>query len=84
MPSNKYYSFRIKYIITKYYSKKSGGSNVIKKYEDIQAFKQSCGVTSAMIARAALWNCSIFRKEGLVPMEDVLKRYLEIVRKKII
>jgi tRNA-dihydrouridine synthase 2 len=33
-----------------------------------------------MIARAALWNCSIFRKEGVLPMEDVLKRYLEIVR----
>lgn len=29
-----------------------------------------------MLARSAQWNCSIFRKEGLLPMEDVIKSYL--------
>lgn len=30
-----------------------------------------------MIARAAQWNCSIFRKEGLLPIDDVIKAYLK-------
>jgi len=30
-----------------------------------------------MLARAAQWNCSIFRKEGAFPMEDVIKAYLK-------
>jgi len=30
-----------------------------------------------MLARAAEWNCSVFRKEGLLPMEDVIKAYLK-------
>ena len=57
----------------------SGGSNVIKKYEDIELFRKSCGADSVMIARAAMWNCSIFRKEGPIPLDDVIKRFLEIV-----
>ena len=52
---------------------------MIKNYEDIEAFKASCGVTSVMIARAAMWNCSIFRKEGKLPLNEVLKRFLEMV-----
>lgn len=31
-----------------------------------------------MIARAAEWNCSIFRKEGLLPMDTVIKEYLKL------
>lgn len=30
-----------------------------------------------MLARAAEWNCSIFRKEGLLSMENVIKSYLK-------
>jgi len=30
-----------------------------------------------MLARAAQWNCSVFRKEGALPMEDVIKAYLK-------
>lgn len=30
-----------------------------------------------MLARAAEWNCSIFSKDGLLPMEDVIKSYLK-------
>ena len=32
-----------------------------------------------MLARCAMWNSSIFRKEGLIQLDDVIKRYLEIV-----
>lgn len=30
-----------------------------------------------MLARAAEWNCSIFSKNGLLPMNDVIKSYLK-------
>lgn len=30
-----------------------------------------------MIARAAEWNCSIFRKEGRIPLDDVIVAYLK-------
>jgi hypothetical protein len=32
-----------------------------------------------MIARVAMWNMSIFRKEGILPVDEVIKRFLEIV-----
>lgn len=31
-----------------------------------------------MLARAIEWNCSILRKEGLLPLQDVIKEYLKI------
>ena len=49
------------------------------KYKDIEEYKKECGVTSAMLARSAMWNCSVFRKEGLIELDDVIKRYLTIV-----
>jgi tRNA-dihydrouridine synthase 2 len=55
---------------------------VIKNYEDIEKFKNDCGVTSVMVARAAMWNCTVFRKDGVLPLDDVIKRYLQIVRLK--
>lgn len=36
------------------------------------------GCSSVMLARAAEWNCSIFRKEGLLPMDTVIKEYLKL------
>lgn len=42
----------------------NGGSDEIHCYEDIEKFKNECGVTSVMIARAAQKNISIFRREG--------------------
>lgn len=42
----------------------NGVSNEIESFEDIQKFRDECGVTSVMIARAAQKNVSIFRKEG--------------------
>ncbi|CAH0749015.1 unnamed protein product [Diatraea saccharalis] len=56
----------------------NGGSKEIEKYNDILKFKDITGCTSVMIARAAEWNCSIFRKEGLLPMDSVIKDYLKL------
>ncbi|XP_068621245.1 tRNA-dihydrouridine(20) synthase [NAD(P)+]-like isoform X1 [Battus philenor] len=56
----------------------NGGSKEIEKYKDIFKFKEMTGCTSVMLARAAEWNCSIFRKEGLLPMDTVIKEYLKL------
>lgn len=32
-----------------------------------------------MVARAAMWNPSIFLKEGLRPLEEVMKKYIRYV-----
>ncbi|KAF3425152.1 hypothetical protein E2986_08784 [Frieseomelitta varia] len=55
----------------------NGGSKEIQKYSDISKFKEITGCNSVMLARAAEWNCSIFSKKGLLPMEDVIKSYLK-------
>ncbi|XP_066595758.1 tRNA-dihydrouridine(20) synthase [NAD(P)+]-like [Prorops nasuta] len=55
----------------------NGGSRDIQTYKDIFSFKKSTGCTSVMLARSAEWNCSIFRKEGLLSMEEVIKAYLK-------
>ncbi|KAL0100618.1 hypothetical protein PUN28_019190 [Cardiocondyla obscurior] len=55
----------------------NGGSKDIQKYSDVLRFKEETGCNSVMLARAAEWNCSIFRKEGTLPMEDVIKSYLK-------
>lgn len=57
----------------------SGGSNEVSRYEEIAAYKKDCGVSSVMLARSAMWNCSVFRKEGLIEIDVIIKRYLEIV-----
>lgn len=36
------------------------------------------GCKSVMIARAAEWNCSIFRKEGMLDMDQVIREYLKL------
>jgi len=54
----------------------SGGSKEIEKYEDIAKFREETGCSSVMLARAAQWNCSIFRPEGLLPLDDVITAYL--------
>ncbi|XP_037938315.1 tRNA-dihydrouridine(20) synthase [NAD(P)+]-like [Teleopsis dalmanni] len=56
----------------------NGGSRDIQKYADIFKFKELCGANSVMIARAAQLNISIFRKEGLLPIDDVIYRYLKL------
>ncbi|XP_057328239.1 tRNA-dihydrouridine(20) synthase [NAD(P)+]-like [Microplitis mediator] len=55
----------------------NGGSKEIEKYSDIEKFKKETACSSVMLARAAQWNCSIFRKEGLLPIDIVIKAYLK-------
>lgn len=54
----------------------NGGSKEIECYEDIDKFRRDTGCSSVMLARAAEWNCSIFRKEGKLPIDDVIVAYL--------
>lgn len=58
----------------------SGGSHdFIKEYTDIETFQKATAASSVMIARAAMWNPSIFRKEGFVPLKDVMQNYIKYV-----
>ncbi|CAG0878843.1 unnamed protein product, partial [Darwinula stevensoni] len=56
----------------------NGGSKEIKCFEDIEKFREVCGTSSVMLARAAMWNCSIFRKDGMLPLHDVIRDYLRL------
>lgn len=47
-------------------------------HEDILKFKEACGTTSVMVARAAQVNPSIFREEGPLPIDDVAREYLKL------
>lgn len=44
----------------------NGGSLDIKDLTDIIKFKEDCGATSVMVAKAAQTNVSVFRKEGTI------------------
>lgn len=57
----------------------SGGSSEIHCYEDIEKFRQATGCSSVMVARAAQWNPSIFCADGMKPLEEVLKRFIDYV-----
>uniref|UniRef100_A0A182N126 Uncharacterized protein n=1 Tax=Anopheles dirus TaxID=7168 RepID=A0A182N126_9DIPT len=56
----------------------NGGSQSIARRHDVVKFAQRCATTSAMVARAAEWNCSVFRADGPLPLDDVIRRYLEL------
>ncbi|XP_053677926.1 tRNA-dihydrouridine(20) synthase [NAD(P)+]-like [Anopheles nili] len=56
----------------------NGGSQSITRRHDVIKFTQRCSTTSAMVARAAEWNCSVFRPDGPLPLDDVIRRYLEL------
>ena len=58
----------------------SGGSKEMSCHGDMYEFKRDCGVSSVMVARAAEWNPSVFRKEGKLDVHDVIKEYLKYVR----
>jgi len=45
-------------------------------YEDFAKIRQQTGAASAMCARGAQWNLSIFRPEGMLPIEQAKKRFL--------
>ncbi|XP_054282893.1 tRNA-dihydrouridine(20) synthase [NAD(P)+]-like isoform X2 [Macrosteles quadrilineatus] len=54
----------------------NGGSKEIEKYTDLERFRKDCNASSVMVARAAEWDCSIFRKEGRLPIDTVISSYL--------
>jgi len=55
----------------------NGGSLDIKCHEDIEDFKNRTNCSSVMLARAAEWTPSIFRKQGLLPQTTEIKDYLK-------
>ncbi|KAJ7312016.1 hypothetical protein JRQ81_006345 [Phrynocephalus forsythii] len=56
----------------------NGGSlDFIKEYPDIEAFREATMASSVMIARAAMWNPSVFRREGPLPLKDVVQEYIK-------
>ncbi|KAJ7408992.1 tRNA-dihydrouridine(20) synthase [NAD(P)+]-like protein [Willisornis vidua] len=56
----------------------NGGSHdFIKEYRDIETFQEATAASSVMVARAAMWNPSIFRKEGFFPLKDVMQDYIK-------
>uniref|UniRef100_H2L5F3 Dihydrouridine synthase 2 n=1 Tax=Oryzias latipes TaxID=8090 RepID=H2L5F3_ORYLA len=56
----------------------NGGSlDLVKSYEDIEEFRCATGAASVMLARAAMWNASVFRSQGLLPLERVMQEYLK-------
>ncbi|XP_005103788.2 tRNA-dihydrouridine(20) synthase [NAD(P)+]-like [Aplysia californica] len=54
----------------------NGGSMDIKTLADMERFRERTGACSVMVARAAEWNCSVFRKQGPLSFLDVIKSYL--------
>ncbi|KFM70296.1 tRNA-dihydrouridine(20) synthase [NAD(P)+]-like protein, partial [Stegodyphus mimosarum] len=55
----------------------NGGSGEIGSYQDIETFRLETSASSVMIARQAEWNCSIFRKEGKLPLDAVIEKYIK-------
>jgi len=56
----------------------NGGSRDIHSHDDIYKFRDLCGADSVMVARAAQLNVSIFRKEGILPMDELIEKYLRL------
>lgn len=55
----------------------NGGSREIESYNDIVRFRKETGCSSVMLARAAEWNCSIFRPNGKLPIDTVIEEYIK-------
>ncbi|GMR53294.1 hypothetical protein PMAYCL1PPCAC_23489, partial [Pristionchus mayeri] len=55
----------------------NGGSAEMQTHEELVAFRERTGASSVMVARAALATPSIFRKEGVYPMETEIRNFLQ-------
>jgi tRNA-dihydrouridine synthase 2 len=53
----------------------------IFRFEEIEQMKKTTGAQSVMIARGAQWNASVFRREGPLPVYDIMQRYLDLAVK---
>lgn len=56
----------------------SGGSKDIETYDDALKFRKATGAASVMIARAAQYNCSVFRPSGTLSLDEVIPAYLRL------
>ncbi|CAJ1055866.1 tRNA-dihydrouridine(20) synthase -like [Xiphias gladius] [Xyrichtys novacula] len=54
-----------------------GSSDPVKTNADIEEFRKATGASSVMLARAAMWNASVFAKQGPHPVEKVMEEYLK-------
>lgn len=56
----------------------NGGSlDLVKMFDDIEDFRVATGASSVMLARAAMWNPSIFRQQGTLSLEAVMEEYIK-------
>uniref|UniRef100_A0A3Q1BTH7 DRBM domain-containing protein n=1 Tax=Amphiprion ocellaris TaxID=80972 RepID=A0A3Q1BTH7_AMPOC len=56
----------------------NGGSlDLVKTNSDIEEFRKATGTSSVMLARAAMWNASVFTRQGPLPVEKVMEEYLK-------
>ncbi|TKS73801.1 tRNA-dihydrouridine(20) synthase [NAD(P)+]-like [Collichthys lucidus] len=56
----------------------NGGSlDLVKTNGDIEEFRKAAGASSVMLARAAMWNASVFSNQGPLPVETVMEEYLK-------
>ncbi|XP_062316996.1 tRNA-dihydrouridine(20) synthase [NAD(P)+]-like [Osmerus eperlanus] len=56
----------------------NGGSlDLVKTYDDIEPFRSAAGSSSVMLARAAMWNPSVFRRQGMLAVEQVIEDYIK-------
>lgn len=51
----------------------------MKGHADIEVFRKATGASSVMLARAAMWNASVFSEGGPLPLERVMEDYLRYV-----
>lgn len=57
----------------------NGGSSDIQCFKDILKFREATGASSAMVARAAEQNCSIFAKDAeRMDTDSLIKMYLKL------
>ncbi|XP_045894136.1 tRNA-dihydrouridine(20) synthase [NAD(P)+]-like isoform X1 [Micropterus dolomieu] len=56
----------------------NGGSlDLVKTNADVEEFRKATGASSVMLARAAMWNASVFSNRGPLPLEKVMEDYLK-------
>uniref|UniRef100_A0A3B5KTZ7 DRBM domain-containing protein n=1 Tax=Xiphophorus couchianus TaxID=32473 RepID=A0A3B5KTZ7_9TELE len=56
----------------------NGGSlDLVKTNSDIEKFRKATGASSVMLARAAMWNPSVFCNQGPLPVEKVMEEYIK-------
>lgn len=54
----------------------------MKTNSDIEEFRRAAGASSVMLARAAMWNVSVFSSRGPLPLEEVMEEYLKYVSRR--